>query len=84
MYLKCDFGWGHILRFSWKNLIFFTLYVIIIFSLYHFLKLQCIDIPNQSLFVISIAIARIGFKNSQRYDRFWVGKKNLEWYRWLQ
>lgn len=76
MYVKKNFGFMNILRFTGWHILWITIWVSAVASVHAFTHWAWMEIPWLPLSVIGTAVAfYIGFKNNQAYDRLWEARK---------
>lgn len=76
MYIKKNFNFIEVMRFSGGHLIWLTAWALLVAVVFQFTDLHWFSIPWIPLSVIGVAVAfYIGFKNNQAYDRLWEARK---------
>lgn len=76
MYVKKNFGFLDVVRFSGKPTFYLFLWSLFIYALHAIFHDNWIKIPWLPIAVIGTAVAfYVGFKNNQAYDRLWEARK---------
>ncbi len=76
MYVKKNFGFKAIMRFSGSHIIWLTAWASAVSFFYWFTHWDWLTIPFLPISIIGTAVAfYIGFKNNQAYDRLWEARK---------
>ena len=76
MYIKRNISFSIFICYAWRVILFSSLWTITVFCAHHFAGWYFTEISCEPITVTGIPVASlIGFKNNQRYDRFWEGRK---------
>ncbi len=76
MYIKKNFNFLGVMRFSGGHLIWLTVWAVLVAAIYEYTGFDWFRIPWLPLSVIGIAVAfYVGFKNNSSYDRLWEARK---------
>ncbi len=76
MYVKKNFGFRSIMRFSGNHLIWLTAWASFVALFFWWTHWTWLEIPWLPISVIGTAVAfYLGFKNNQAYDRLWEARK---------
>jgi len=76
MYIRKNFTFKGMMRFSGGHLIWLSVWAFAVTSLYEFTHWNWLAVPWFPITVIGTALAfYIGFKNNQAYDRLWEARK---------
>lgn len=79
MFVKKNFGFKEIMRFSGGHLIWLTLWAIVVPSFIetlHYYKIEAFKVPWLPVSLVGTAVAfYVGFKNNSSYDRLWEARK---------
>ncbi len=76
MYIRKNFSFKNILRFSGAHIIWLTLWTVFVVILYKYSSFKLFSIPWLPLSLIGTAVAfYVGFKNNNAYDRLWEARK---------
>ncbi|HAY88192.1 MAG TPA: hypothetical protein DCY51_01975 [Bacteroidetes bacterium] len=79
MFVKKNFGFKEVMRFSGGHLIWLTLWTIVVPSFIetlHYYKIEAFKVPWLPVSLVGTAVAfYVGFKNNSSYDRLWKARK---------
>jgi len=76
MYVKKNFTFIGVLKFSGGHIIWLTVWMVSVALLFEFTHVEFLAIPWFPISVVGTAVAfYIGFKNNQAYDRLWEARK---------
>ncbi|NNE28821.1 MAG: hypothetical protein HKN16_04270 [Saprospiraceae bacterium] len=76
MYVKKNFGFKSLMRFTGGHIIWMTIWVTTVTAVHEATHWSFLSIPWLPISVIGTAVAfYVGFKNNQAYDRLWEARK---------
>lgn len=76
MYIRKNFSFRDVLKFSGGHIIWLTVWMVSIALLFEFTHVEFLAVPWFPISVVGTAVAfYIGFKNNQAYDRLWEARK---------
>jgi putative membrane protein len=79
MYVKKNFGFKEIMRFSGWHIIWLTLWAIAVpafIETLHYFRIESFKVPWLPVSLVGTAVAfYVGFKNNSSYDRLWEARK---------
>lgn len=76
MFVRKNFSFVRVMRFTGIHLIWLTLWMTAVACLFHYFDCEWLKIPWLPLSIIGTAVAfYVGFKNNQSYDRVWEARK---------
>ncbi len=76
MYIKKNFSFKDVMRFSGEYIIWLTLWTTFVTVFYEYFHWDFLHIPFLPISIIGTAVAfYIGFKNNSAYDRLWEARK---------
>jgi putative membrane protein len=79
MYIKKNFGFKEVMRFSGWHVIWLTVWAILVpafIETLHYYKIESFKVPWLPVSLVGTAVAfYVGFKNNSSYDRLWEARK---------
>ncbi len=76
MFVKKNFSFVRVMRFTGIHLVWLTLWMTAVACLFEYCNCEWLQIPWLPLSIIGTAVAfYVGFKNNQSYDRVWEARK---------